>query len=517
MKPLPSVQPPLFELGPYVADEVVEVTDLCVVFRADSEHGPVALHIPRASLQGDLEFRALWSSALDGADGQVGGRSSVLWRAAPWVEGRTLSTLLRRLRSRGGRLGLQDSLAIGVEIARQLDAIHQAGSWHGRLDADRVLIGVDGAVHLLGHPAPALFCSAALLAERTVLQVARMPPEQVDLAGGGRAADVYRLALLVLELVSGSNPLVRQTVARTERAVLEGLEWVHVDGAHPDMLSYLTAALSVHPQSRPQAGLERVWQQMAGVAGSPVGPERRVEILRKAFGSGAAQRVAMCRPGDQIEVKDLIRDIHRMTRVSGAVHEAHLAQAPPPPVSVAPPPLIEPVVAPVVAPATGDRRRVWPFVLVAVALLGAVLMALLWAGTRGPAETPAEAAPRVVVVEAPAPLEPESAREQATAPVVEPVVERVPAVTERVVPTRVRAVEPAADAPEEVEAVVVEAAPPAETEVAPEAKDVGWAGQVDEPAVTSARPLGGSETSRACSSCGASTSSTRLLCPSASR
>lgn len=131
-------------------------------------------------------------SRLDHRNVQVlldyGFKDEVGYFAAEWINGPSLA---RVLRSRG-QLEPVEALRIGAAIADALDQVHQRGSVHGgivpeviRLDPDRPVLTEFGLAELTGRDEPAYIA-----------------PE----GSGSASADIYALAVVLIEALLGRNP-----------------------------------------------------------------------------------------------------------------------------------------------------------------------------------------------------------------------------------------------------------------------------------------------------------------------
>jgi serine/threonine-protein kinase len=115
---------------------------------------------------------------------------------------------LREFLDRGRRLTPSQALIVGIDACRALDAAAKQGISHGDLRPSRLVFGLDRRVRLVGFGAPlrpvdALGLDQALYAA----------PELSE--GGARTAssDVYSLALVLVEAMTGSVPFAAESVS----------------------------------------------------------------------------------------------------------------------------------------------------------------------------------------------------------------------------------------------------------------------------------------------------------------
>lgn len=114
------------------------------------------------------------------------------WLAAEWVAGRSLQTLL----DERGSLPLDEAMAIAGAVGDALTAAHALGVVHGELHARNVGLVARGEVQTVKLVAFGMARLSGLT----------LAPEQ---AGGGafdRRADVFALAALVYQMVTGARP-----------------------------------------------------------------------------------------------------------------------------------------------------------------------------------------------------------------------------------------------------------------------------------------------------------------------
>lgn len=124
---------------------------------------------------------------------------------------------LRGLLDRGGRLTPSQALQVGLSAARGLDFAHARGLVHRGLKPANVLFGDDARLRLGDFGlARALAEAASTEPQGTVLGTARYAsPEQVQGHSLDGRADVYALALMLVEAVTGRVPFSADTTIGT--------------------------------------------------------------------------------------------------------------------------------------------------------------------------------------------------------------------------------------------------------------------------------------------------------------
>jgi serine/threonine-protein kinase len=115
---------------------------------------------------------------------------------------------LREFLDRGRRLTPSQALIVGIDVCRALDAAAKTGISHGDLRPSRLVFGLDRRIRVVGFGAPlrpvvALGLDQALYAA----------PELSE--GGARTAssDVYSLALVLVEAMTGDVPFAAESVS----------------------------------------------------------------------------------------------------------------------------------------------------------------------------------------------------------------------------------------------------------------------------------------------------------------
>jgi hypothetical protein len=134
------------------------------------------------------------------------------------VEGRTLAELIA-----GGGLADEQVLEVGLALAGALAHAHARGVIHRDIKPQNVLVPRDrakGAAKLTDFGGASLLDGEALTRTGDVLgTLAYMAPEQSEGAEVGEQADLYALALVLYEALSGVNPVRGATPAATARTI----------------------------------------------------------------------------------------------------------------------------------------------------------------------------------------------------------------------------------------------------------------------------------------------------------
>jgi len=188
-----------------------------------------------------------------------GEAAGFLYYVAAYVPGGTLRDRLRR----EGRLSIADSVRIAQEIAAALDYAHRNGFVHRDVKPENILFADDHAQ--LADFGVALACTPAESGTITAAGTALGTPEYMspEQASGdrdlGSASDIYSLACVVYEMLSGKPPL-RGSNARATMAQQVTVTPPPVRTLRPDapvaMERALSRALSKDPSERHATAIE---------------------------------------------------------------------------------------------------------------------------------------------------------------------------------------------------------------------------------------------------------------------
>jgi serine/threonine protein kinase len=135
-----------------------------------------------------------------------------------YVDGETLAERL----SRGG-LEPPRAVAIVRAVARALDHAHSAGIVHRDIKPANVLLGRDGTVKLADLGIAKAVERTDITDTGTVLgTLAYMAPEQLQGGAVGPAVDIYALAAMAFEMLTGRKPRRGRTAVEIAHEVVHG-------------------------------------------------------------------------------------------------------------------------------------------------------------------------------------------------------------------------------------------------------------------------------------------------------
>jgi serine/threonine-protein kinase len=190
-----------------------------------------------------------------------------------YVEGENLAQLMARERVPLGR-----AVAIVKAVAGALDHAHKAGVVHRDVKPANILVSPDGKAKLVDLGIATATERTQITQAGTVLGTpSYMAPEQLEGGRIGKAVDIYALAALAFELLSGKKARSGRTPVEIAHQVASGpapdLRDVWAD-APPALAATLEAAMARDPERRP-----RTAGQLASALESGFGaaPERTVE------------------------------------------------------------------------------------------------------------------------------------------------------------------------------------------------------------------------------------------------
>ena len=197
---------------------------------------------------------------------------------------------LRAMLDQGHRLSLSQATLIGLETARGLDHAHRQGLVHRDLKPANLLFGEDERLRIADFGlARALADAAVTEPSGAVLGTARYAsPEQAQGRPLSGASDVYSLALVLIEAVTGHVPFSVDTTIGTLMARVG--EPIPVTSRLEVLQPILQAAGAIEPEDRPDAArlatmLVKASEQLERpdplpLAGAVVLPDADIEIDR---------------------------------------------------------------------------------------------------------------------------------------------------------------------------------------------------------------------------------------------
>jgi tetratricopeptide (TPR) repeat protein len=218
-----------------------------------------------------------------------------------YVEGEPLSRTLRR-----GPLRPEEVSAMVRDLGDALDHAHSQGVVHRDVKPANVLIREDGVTKLADLGIATASDGTKITRSGTVLGTAAyMAPEQLDGRGAGPPADVYALAAITFEALSGKRP-------REGRTPMEIAHKIATEGA-PDLREVWPSApkaaarvlqrgMALEPEDRPESAGEFARELCEALEDAPEKTRKTRRLLgrgRREGGAGAgAGAAALASPGE---------------------------------------------------------------------------------------------------------------------------------------------------------------------------------------------------------------------------
>jgi tRNA A-37 threonylcarbamoyl transferase component Bud32 len=189
-----------------------------------------------------------------------------------YVEGESLKDRLRR-----GSLDPEHATAVLTQIAAALDHAHEAGVIHRDVKPSNVLIAADGTAKLADLGIATAVDATSITSTTDVIgTLSYIAPERLESANDDPSADVYSLAAVAFEALSGQ----RAQRGQTPSEIVDGRDppdlreaWA---GAPVGAAEVLSEGLARDPRRRPRSAgelLDRLSEGLAGEHPPPPDPE----------------------------------------------------------------------------------------------------------------------------------------------------------------------------------------------------------------------------------------------------
>jgi serine/threonine protein kinase len=132
----------------------------------------------------------------------------------PFLPGATLEQLMQ---SASTRLTLERIVGIIAQACRGLQAAHEQGVIHRDLKPSNIFVMDDDAVKIIDFGIVHLVGADSVTGLKGTLQY--MAPEQIDLKPSSPASDIFALAVVCYEALTGRKPFSRKTELETAEAI----------------------------------------------------------------------------------------------------------------------------------------------------------------------------------------------------------------------------------------------------------------------------------------------------------
>jgi eukaryotic-like serine/threonine-protein kinase len=168
-----------------------------------------------------------------------------LFIAMAFYEGETLSHKIAR-----GVLPVREALDLAIQIASGLSAAHARNIVHRDIKPSNIIITKDGVVKIVDFGLARVVSSIS--ATQTMTTTGTLPymaPEQVLGEAVDQRSDVWALAIILIQMLTGSHPFIRANTAAMTFAILNQPP-AALDAVVPLLQPLLYRALSKQPEQR---------------------------------------------------------------------------------------------------------------------------------------------------------------------------------------------------------------------------------------------------------------------------
>jgi serine/threonine protein kinase len=169
------------------------------------------------------------------------------------IEGKALSAVIRDR----GPLPSTEVTEILVQLADALQAAHDAGVVHRDVKPANIVIDDDGYARLADFGISRAMGEAPLTQTGEVLGTAHyLSPEQVQGQPASPASDIYSLAVVAYEMLTGSRPFAGDSMLTTALAHLSRPAPELPDHVRNPLRTTVMAGLAKLPEERPTSGAD---------------------------------------------------------------------------------------------------------------------------------------------------------------------------------------------------------------------------------------------------------------------
>jgi len=208
-----------------------------------------------------------------------------------YVEGEPLSRMLRR-----GPLRPEEVAAMVRDLGDALDHAHKQGVVHRDVKPANVLVREDGVTKLADLGIATASDGTKITRSGTVLGTAAyMAPEQLDGRGAGPPADVYALAAISYEALSGKRPREGKTpIEIAHKVATEGApDLRHVWPTAPkEAARVLQRGMALEPEDRPESAGEFAHELARALEDAPEKTRKTRRFLGRGSKTAAAPAAA---------------------------------------------------------------------------------------------------------------------------------------------------------------------------------------------------------------------------------
>jgi serine/threonine protein kinase len=272
-------------VGPYTIESELGAGGMGRVYKAvGPDGGAVAVKIVKDEMAGDEIFLKRFKREAEVAQRiehpnvvsviETGDHDGMPWAAQRFISGGSLEERL----DRWGALDLHQVIAIFKQVAGGLDLLHQNGLIHRDLKPGNILLDERGMPFIADFGLAKDHQNEGTVLTRpgqALGSMDYMAPEQIRGEDVGPATDVYALACMLTELLTGKPPFADQVGMR--------IMWAHLQDPppHPSNVNdtlprpvgdAILKGLEKEPTARPQSASEFM-KLVEDAAGPPPSPD----------------------------------------------------------------------------------------------------------------------------------------------------------------------------------------------------------------------------------------------------
>jgi serine/threonine-protein kinase len=182
--------------------------------------------------------------------------TSVAFIAMELIEGVSLQSYL----DQRGRLPIEQTVLLGLAVARALEAAHARGILHHDIKPANVLLGFDGAIKVADFGLAALI-NSAVSKDNVFGTAGYIAPEAATGMGQDMRTDLFALGVTLYEAVAGSNPFQQDTPRETMIASVNQTpppltERIVGDEVLTALSGIVESLMAKKPEHRPQSAAE---------------------------------------------------------------------------------------------------------------------------------------------------------------------------------------------------------------------------------------------------------------------
>ena len=182
----------------------------------------------------------------------VGESEGALYIAMAYCDGETLSQILER-----GPMPLQQAVDVAVQIAKGLQAAHEAGIVHRDIKTSNIIVTGRGEAKILDFGIAKMDTEEDLTKPGARLGTLHyMAPEQVRGEESSPATDLWALGVVLYEMLTARRPFIGSNYAAVLHSILkeepQPIRWIQPDT--PQWVeNVVSALLSKEPKNRPSS------------------------------------------------------------------------------------------------------------------------------------------------------------------------------------------------------------------------------------------------------------------------